>query len=79
MNSEKMGRPPKNQELIETFSRNFKKIYEEGVWNVDDFVVELGVSKTAIYNWLNGHVLPSPRNMRKLAEFLKVHRSVLLK
>lgn len=79
MNKKKRGRPAKDYERIETFSRNFRKIYDEGMWNVDDFVSELGLSKTAIYNWLNGQTIPSPRNMRKLIQFLQIHRDDLLK
>jgi transcriptional regulator with XRE-family HTH domain len=37
-------------------------------WTHDTLAVEIGVSRVAVTNWVNGVSLPSPENMRKLRE-----------
>lgn len=49
-----------------------KPIWTETRKSLADIAAEIGVSKVAVINWLNGVNVPSYENMQKLAQALNV-------
>ena len=72
------GRPKKNPDLVKAFARNLNDIkYKRGISN-DTIAALMGFKHTSqVSYWTAGHGMPTPSNLKRLADVLHVKPSEL--
>ena len=74
-----LGRPPKNLEMIERFSKNFEQIRKSKHITQKMIADAMDINQQAVSNWSRSISMPTGNNLTQLAEFLGVSREELLK
>lgn len=75
----KMGRPPKDLEMIKRFSENFERIRKAKHITQKMVADYAKVQPQAVSYWSRGLSMPSGKTLGLAAEFLGVSREELLK
>lgn len=63
---------PQEKQLKSVIAGNLNKLLSKTAYKKADVVRQTGISESTVYDYFNGKVLPSPKNVEKLAEFFRV-------
>ena len=74
-----MGRPPKDLDMIERFSKNFEQIRKSKHITQKMVATALKINQQAVSKWSRCISMPTGDNLTQVADFLGVSRDELLK
>lgn len=74
-----MGRPKKDVEMIDRFSKNLERIRKSRHITQKMIADALEINHKSVSKWSRGLTMPTADNLIKVADFLGVSRDELLK
>ena len=63
---------------IKIIGRNIERLLFEADMTQSDLAAKLGLSESAITNWVTGRNAPSMGNVQRIADFFRVPKSMIL-
>ena len=75
----KMGRPPKDLEMMKRFSKNFERIRKSKYITQKMISDALEINQQTVSKWSRSLSMPTGNNLTKVADYLGVSREELLK
>ena len=70
----KMGRPPKDPELLKRFAKNLKKYAKAKHLTQKAIAIQMNLKPQTVSRWFNAISLPTEVNLIELLEILDVRR-----
>ena len=75
----RMGRPPKDPDLVKRFSENLARIAKSTFMTQQAIALQMGLKPQVVSRWFRGISMPTETNLSQLIDVLGTTRKELLK